>query len=150
LNIKLRASGHDALIGSMIEQCDVADIVELAPSISYGAALSEMLTVDGLLLLQAANCNHQIPAKLYEYLRAGRPILALTDAAGDTAAVLRSAGIDTLADLADSGDIEAKLPAFIDLLDSQSAPRADRATAARYSRESQTAELAQLLRSVAA
>jgi glycosyltransferase involved in cell wall biosynthesis len=150
LNIKLRASGHDELIGSLIEQCGVADIVELAPSISYGAALSEMLTVDGLLLLQAANCNHQIPAKLYEYLRAGRPILALTDAAGDTAAVLRSAGIDTLADLADSDDIEAKLPAFIDLVERQSAPRADRTTAARYSRESQAVELAQLLRTVAA
>ena len=38
-----------------------------------------MLRADGLLILQAANCNEQIPAKLYKYLRARRPIVALTD-----------------------------------------------------------------------
>ena len=57
-------------------------------------ALAEQLAADGLLLFQAANCNHQIPAKLYEYLRAGRPILALTDAAGNTAATLRGAPLN--------------------------------------------------------
>ena len=56
-----------------------------------------MLTVDGLLVLQAANCNDQIPAKTYEYLRAQQPLLALTDPAGDTADVIRRAGIDTIA-----------------------------------------------------
>ena len=44
----------------------------------------------GLLLLQASNCNDQVPAKAYEYLRCHRPVLALTDPAGDTAELLRS------------------------------------------------------------
>jgi len=50
-----------------------------------------------LLLLQASNCNSQIPAKVYEYLRAGKPILALTDPEGDTATLLRNLGINTIA-----------------------------------------------------
>jgi hypothetical protein len=50
--------------------------IELLPPIPYRAALEEMLRADALLVLQAANCNEQIPAKLYEYLRSGRPIVA--------------------------------------------------------------------------
>ena len=67
-----------------------------------------MLRADGLLVMQASNCNEQIPAKMYEYLRARRPILGLTDAAGDTAGVLRSAGVDKIAAL-DSPDAISEL-----------------------------------------
>jgi len=86
LNIALRATASDAHYAPLLKEAGIDDIVTLEPAVSYKAALQEMLTADGLLLFQAAMCNHQIPAKLYEYLRAGRPILALTDAAGDTAA----------------------------------------------------------------
>ncbi len=145
LRIVLRASGHDTLIQSLIDAAGVADIVQLAGSIAYEPALAEMLDADALLLFQAANCNHQIPAKLYEYLRAGRPILALTDARGDTAAALRSAGIDTIVDLASSAAIEARLPQFLQAVRAGAAPRADRSIAAQFSRESQTGDLAKLL-----
>ncbi|MHB8847456.1 MAG: glycosyltransferase, partial [Burkholderiales bacterium] len=75
--------------------------------------LTEMLTTDGLLILQASNCNHQIPAKLYEYMRAGRPILALTDPVGDTAKLLQEAGIHTIAPLDDVEAIQEKLLDFL-------------------------------------
>ncbi len=146
VQIVLRASAHDALIQSLIDASDVGDIVKLAGSIAYEPALAEMLGADALLLFQAANCNHQIPAKLYEYLRAGRPILALTDQRGDTAAALRSAGIDTIADLASAADIAAKLPPFLDALRAGTAPRAQRSVAAMFSREAQSGALAELLR----
>ena len=42
---------------------DIADLVKLEPPIPYTQALEEMLGVDGLLLLQADNCNYQIPPK---------------------------------------------------------------------------------------
>jgi hypothetical protein len=98
-----------------------------------------------LLLLQAANSNHQIPAKLYEYLRTGVPILALTDAAGDSAAALCAAGVDTIVDIADAAQIEAQLPAFLTRVRERSAPVADRRYVARFSREAQAAVLAELL-----
>lgn len=148
LRIVLRATAHDALIQSLIDSAGVSDIVSLAGSVAYEPALAEMLTADALLLFQAANCNHQIPAKLYEYLRAGRPILALTDERGDTAAALRSAGIDTIADLASAQDIAAKLPAFLAAVRAATAPTAGRRLAEKYSRESQTGDLAQMLEAV--
>ena len=79
----------------------------LAPPIGYGEALAEMISSDALLILQASNCNDQIPAKLYECLRARRPILGLTDPAGDTAAALRAAGEGRYGDLAEEGCREA-------------------------------------------
>jgi hypothetical protein len=75
--------------------------------------LEEMLRADGLLILQAANCNEQIPAKLYEYFRAGRPILGLTSHIGDTAALLRSAGINDIAPLDSAAEIELALCRFV-------------------------------------
>ena len=67
LRVVLRATGSDDVYREMLAEFGIADLVELAPSISYRAALQEMLCADGLLLFQAAMCNHQVPAKLYEY-----------------------------------------------------------------------------------
>ena len=88
----LRATGKDAHYKAMVAQCGIGDIVTIEPSVAYRAALQEMMRADGLLLMQAVICNHQIPAKLYEYARAGQPILGLTDHAGNTAELLREMG----------------------------------------------------------
>ncbi|HEX8013412.1 MAG TPA: glycosyltransferase, partial [Casimicrobiaceae bacterium] len=99
LKIRFRAAAHDETLQALARNAGVEDMIEWLPPVSYRAALEEMIRADGLLLLQAANCNEQIPAKLYEYLRAGRPVVALTDPRGDTAGVLRDAGIYTIARL---------------------------------------------------
>ncbi len=104
-----------------------------------------MLTAGGLLVLQATNCNHQIPAKLYEYLRARRPILALTDPAGDTAATLRAAGIDTIAPLDSKDAIIAGLSRFLELAAAQRAPIASEQAVRTYSRNARAQQLAGLL-----
>lgn len=145
LRIILRATGHDAHIATLIAQFEVGDLVELAPAIAYEDALAEIMTADGLLLFQAANCNHQIPAKLYEYLRAGRPVFALTDDAGDTAVTLRAAGLDAIAPLDQRTVIAVRLTKFIADIVTGSAKLAIPELAARYSRRSQARELAALL-----
>lgn len=89
IEIRLRATGHDELILSLIQNENLQDVVTVLPPVSYVEAIREMLEVDVLVLMQAASCNHQIPAKAYEYLRARRPIFALTDPGGDTAGLLR-------------------------------------------------------------
>jgi glycosyltransferase involved in cell wall biosynthesis len=145
LRIVLRASGAEGNYQGDLERHDIADIVRLEPAIDYVAALNEMLTVDGLLLLQAANCNAQIPAKLYEYLRARRPILALTDPTGDTARTLDAAGAGLIARLDSAADIEAALPRFLEQVRTGTARMPTDSTVARYSREAQSGELATLL-----
>ncbi len=104
-----------------------------------------MLTVDGLLVLQAANCNDQIPAKAYEYLRAQRPLLALTDPAGDTADVIRRAGIDTIAPLDDSDAIFTALVDFLQAVERGDAPLARQQAVQDASRRGRTAQFARLL-----
>jgi hypothetical protein len=143
--LRLRATGHDDHLRALLKEQGIEDLVELAPSISYREALAEMLSVDGLLILQAANCNRQVPAKLYEYLRARRPILALTDLAGDTATTLRHAGIDSIAPLDDKNEIRQALGRFIRLVKTGDAPRLSEEAIRGYSRRARTQELASVL-----
>ena len=148
--LRLRASGHDGWLATLLAQYNIADLVTLAPLQPHAAALQEMQAADGLLLLQAANCNAQIPAKLYEYLRCRRPVLALLDAAGDTAATLRANGVDTIGQLADSDDCARALLHFLALARSGCAPLACRQTVALQSRQQRSIALAQLLNAVTA
>jgi len=148
LEVRLRASGFEREIGSLIEAAGIGDIVTLRPPVSYSEALSELMAADGLLIFQASNCNHQIPAKLYEYIRARRPVLALTDPAGDTAGVMRQSGIDTIVAIDSPEEIAAGLTSFLSLIASNSAPVASDESVTRYSRRSQTRELAALFDSV--
>ncbi|MGQ0652125.1 MAG: glycosyltransferase [Betaproteobacteria bacterium] len=149
LRVRLRAAGHEALLSSMIQKEDIGDVVELCPPIPYRQALNEMQRADGLLVLQAADCNDQIPAKVYEYLRCGRPILGLTDAAGDTADLLRRVGVAHIAPLDSPDDIARVTRSFIaDVRGGRAAGPAQQ-TVRAFSREQRTAELARLLDSVA-
>jgi glycosyltransferase involved in cell wall biosynthesis len=141
----LRASGDEAGFSRDLERLGIQDIVRLEPAIDYLHALQEMLTVDGLLVLQASNCNAQVPAKLYEYLRAGRPIIALTDPAGDTARTLDSMGAGIMARLDSAADIEGALLRFIAEATSGTWRRPPAEIVDRYSRQSQARRLARLL-----
>jgi glycosyltransferase involved in cell wall biosynthesis len=144
----LRATAHDDYLGKLIDQHGIRDVVSLEPPIPYRDALSEMLSADGLLILQASNCNHQIPAKLYEYLRAQRPILALTDPTGDTATALLKAGIDTISPLNSKEMVMHALLRFFDLTKRGKAPIAPMEIIKMNSRQSRSGELANLLNEV--
>lgn len=146
LRVVLRATGSDEHYRPLLRQYGIDDLVELAAPVPYSDALREMLLADGLLLFQAAMCNHQIPAKLYEYLRAGKPVLALTDPKGNTADALRAAGSgDHIVDLTSETDIREGLRRFLATMDLGTLKGTDPATASLHSRRARTAELAALL-----
>lgn len=142
--LRLRASANDAMLSTLANENDVADLVSLEPPIAYQEALDEMLRVDGLLILQAANCNDQVPAKVYEYIRARRPVLALTDPVGDTASALTSAGLRSIAPLDDAVAIAAALQSFLGRARAGHEPLATAAAVADCSREGRTRRLAAL------
>src|SRR5262249_20174673 len=114
VQIDLRASGSEDRYSRILRQLAIDDLVHLRPHVPYRQILEECVTADALLLLQGASCNHQIPAKVYEYLRAQRPILALTPDQGDTAALLRRTGGATIVDLAREDLIYSTLPSFLE------------------------------------
>jgi glycosyltransferase involved in cell wall biosynthesis len=104
LRIVLRGSGYEDEYRKRVCDKGIENIVSLEPAIPYRDALAEMLNVDGLLLFQGYTSNPAIPAKLYEYLRARRPIFAMVDSQGDTAHTLQQMGVGQIVPL-DSEDL---------------------------------------------
>jgi glycosyltransferase involved in cell wall biosynthesis len=112
--IDLRASGSENFYASMLKELRIEDIVRLLPALPYRQALQDCAQSDAFLLFQAASCNHQIPAKVYEYLRLRKPILALTPRQGDTGSLLMETGGATIVDLHNEDGIYQAIPDFIE------------------------------------
>ena len=142
LQIDLRASGSEDLYARILRELELDDIVHLFPPIPYPEALADAAASEALLLFQAANCDHQIPAKVYEYVRIGKPILALTTQTGDSAALLKETGGATIIDLASEQAIVDEFPVFLDAVRSGTHPLADLSRVQRYARRNQAQALA--------
>lgn len=113
LCLRFRAPEHSEFIANLVAQYRLGDMVQILPPIGYQEALAEMCAADGLLVLQSVDCNDQIPAKIYEYIRARRPVLALCGASGDTADLVQRAGFSNSAPLESSEQIGAALERFL-------------------------------------
>jgi glycosyltransferase involved in cell wall biosynthesis len=145
LRVGLRASGSEGYHADKIHQLGIEDLVELLPALPYHQALQEGAHADGLLLFQGASCDHQIPAKAYEYLRLRRPILALTTETGDTAALLKETRGATIVNMHDAGAIYRALPGFLDSLQRGEHQLPDADKVVQYSRSNQAQALARCL-----
>jgi hypothetical protein len=146
--IVLRASSCETRYRQEIDRLGLGGIVSLAPPIGNREALLEQASADALLLFQGSQFDQQIPAKLYEYLRIGRPIFALVGEHGDTATLLCEAGGAEVVPLADVSKIECGLARFVAcLLEGRQPERS--ANIAKWSRRQGAADLAQMLDQVA-
>ncbi len=148
--VTLRATGQDEHVARLAQAAGVADLIDIAPPLPYRAALAEMLAADALLVLQAANCNQQIPAKIYEYLRSGRPIVALTDVAGETGRTLASGGLDSIAPLDNTERIRELLARVVPQIRAGTLQAPAREFATSFSRKAQTGQFAAVLDQVLA
>lgn len=148
--LRFRAPVHGDLLRALAQKHQVGHFIEIAPRIPYGEALREMLEADALLVMQGSNCNEQIPAKLYEYLRARRPILPLADPDGDTGRTISSLGYPFVTKLESADGIVRNLPRFVAALKDGALPVASGEMVSRYSRRTLTGRLAEILDSVAA
>lgn len=143
--VRFRSPTFTPMLDKFADQYQVQDLIEICPTIPYQQALQEMVDADALLVLQADNCNEQIPAKLYEYLRANKPVLGLADPKGDTGRLLVKSGFPCVAALESAKDIENALAQMIKDLRSGTAFRPEQDKVKAYSRYAQTGQLAQLL-----
>ncbi|MCC7489447.1 MAG: glycosyltransferase [Gammaproteobacteria bacterium] len=142
VEVVFRATGDDEGHRRLVAEAGLGDVVRIEPPLPYAAALREMADADVLLVFQDRFCNHLVPAKLYEYIRTGRPVLALTDRLGETAELVEESAAGRVLDLASREEIAAALPGFLADVRRGTAPHATLAQAERYSRRAQTAELA--------
>jgi len=147
--LRLRDPSRASYFEALVRQEGVQALVTIQPALPYREALGEMLAADGLLLLQGLTSNPAIPAKLYEYLRAGRPILGLVHPAGEAAAALRRIGFRSLCPLTDVAAIKALVRHWLEARDVLQAGLPARGEVSRFSREAQAAELATVLDQVA-
>ncbi len=145
VEVVFRASGYQEAFAPHVQRLGLQELITFAPPIPYGEALREMLDADGLLLLQAANCNQQIPAKLYEYLYASRPILCLTDPVGDTGQLLQGLGSPYIARLDNAADIARALRSFLGDVQQDRGFVVSREVVNQFSRRTLTGELAKVL-----
>ena len=144
IRVRFRASGHPDFLASLVASHALDDLVQILPPVGYKAALAEMCAADGLLVLQSHDCSDQIPAKVYEYLRAQKPILGICGNVGDTADVLRQAGFKHLAPLEQSQPIGDALVNFLDDIRNGVTPSSNRKFVESASRSAKAGALADL------
>ncbi|MFC5477626.1 glycosyltransferase [Massilia suwonensis] len=144
LKVILRAPGNIGAVSALIERYGVADIAATAAPVPYREALAEMAAADGLLLFQGTPFNNQIPAKVYEYFRARKPIFGLVDHAGETARVLGAGGFEDMAFIDDAGEIASRLALFLERLGAGAAHVAPRDLVERSSRAHRARQLGAL------
>ncbi|GAB6064072.1 glycosyltransferase [Deferrisoma palaeochoriense] len=139
-----RGAGGEADYAAWAREAGVSALVRWCDPVPHRQAVSELAGAHGLLLLQGASCNDQIPAKAYEYLRTRRPILALTDPEGDTGRLLRKHPGVWLAPLEDEAKIVVALKEFLAHV-ARGPWTFERERLERYSREMRARELSELL-----
>jgi hypothetical protein len=150
VQVVFRASHSEAVHRPVAEQLGLGAVVRWEGGLPYRAALAEMLAADGLLIFQGHQHDSQIPAKIYEYCRAGRPIMGLIGVGGKTARFMADEGLLHLAPLLEVDAIVPVLRQFLLQLQDGTAPVVPLARAQHFSRECRTAELAAVLDAVAA
>ena len=86
-------------------------LVELVPQVPHQVYLTYLQQSDVLLLFQPQTTS-QIPAKFFEYLQAGKTILALTPPNGATGNLVQSEGLGWVCDATDTEGIQHTLEAL--------------------------------------
>jgi glycosyltransferase involved in cell wall biosynthesis len=116
------------------------------PQTSYQQSLAEMAGADVLLLMDSPGRKLGVPAKLYEYLGAGRPILAVGEPDGDLAALLGQSGVmHRLVRSTDVPAIRTALAELVTAVAAGTAPLASDEARLKFSRRSLAGQLAGML-----
>lgn len=109
----LGANADDFLglsVREMASSLGIGDCLRVEGHLAPDACLERMTRATALLLL-AQNQPQQVPNKLFDYLAAGRPIIALADQEGESAAILHRVGGHFVIDPGEAGMEEAVIAA---------------------------------------
>lgn len=130
-------------------------IIERVPYVPHAQAIAEMTGADALLMVVGGSATTAatagwLPGKLFEYLRARRPILVLGPPTGEAAAIVRGCAAGVTVDESDPAAIAAALAALVNGGVEAGAGRPGASDSIeRYERRALTAQLASFLRQVA-
>ncbi len=127
-------------------------IVKLHPFLNYRNSLQQQLGASALLLYipSGANTESVLTGKIFDYLRCGKPILAIVPPAGLAAELVTKAGTGLVADHLDQAGIAKNLLKLYELWQSDklSEIKADSAYIQHFSRQELAKRLAGLIEEV--
>ncbi len=129
-----------------VRKLDLEGTVVFYPSVSHEKMIETMRRADILLVLQDKCCDMQIPAKVYEYFRIGKPILALTPRNGETGMLVDGCGAGLVAPMDDHEEI-ANVLSFVvgECRAGRKLPSIGAEKARRFERSEQAKELSSIL-----
>lgn len=130
-------------VSAHAQRMGIEHVIEFVGQVPRRDSLQEMLDASALLILQPVT-TVSIPAKLYEYLATGRPILALAEPGGETAELVTRSGIGLVARAEDERAIEEALVVVANCTGASAPAPRD-----LYDGDVRAAELEQILRRVA-
>jgi glycosyltransferase involved in cell wall biosynthesis len=144
--IQVTFIGHTFDLAAEIRRRGLEEIAHAGKQVPYSQALAEMAGADVLLLLHSPGIRMGIPAKLFEYIGAGRPILALAEPDGDVAWVLKESGrFHRIVPPTDPGRIKQTLLDFVKEVTQRLVPPASEKPVLRFTRERMGKSLAETL-----
>jgi glycosyltransferase involved in cell wall biosynthesis len=106
-----QGAGDGQAFQQKLQQLSLEKIVSFIEPTSFLLALINMTRANALLLIQDSRFNLQIPGKIFEYFRTGKPLLIKTDKKGATAELANTAEQSFVV-----GDIDEITAAIITLL----------------------------------
>jgi glycosyltransferase involved in cell wall biosynthesis len=139
----------------MAARYNIEDLVRLPGKVGHGRALELMKGSDILLLIgfNGQGADLQVPAKFFEYLGVGRPVLALAPDASAIGEVMRRSGV--VGELCNPEDPEAIAAAILRLGEAVRGPTATSTAngvnghdVASFHRREQVGQISRLLRSL--
>lgn len=147
VTVDLIAPSDEAYYVKAIADLGLTGVINILSWRPYKQSLEAMAKTDILLLFQGPSCFSQVPAKLYEYMRVGRPILAITPAAGETGKLVIGTGAGRVVPHDDPAAIGAVLEEWVDAVNrGGSLPKAGPEAVLRFSRRRHAEQLAACLR----
>jgi glycosyltransferase involved in cell wall biosynthesis len=148
--VKITFLGGDRWLSSPeftaeVKRMRLDGVVSLQDRVSHQEAIKRLARAAVLLVLQASDDTRSlIPAKVFEYLRIGRPILALT-LEGATADLIKHRERCFVVNPADSVGLRCAVLSLYDLWRKEDGRLQVDAATRQYERSRLTAQLAQIL-----
>ncbi|MDD2229904.1 MAG: glycosyltransferase [Candidatus Cloacimonetes bacterium] len=128
-----------------VEHSGIKDMITITASLNHKEALQHMAESDALILvINSSSPYGTLTSKVFEYLRIGKPILALVPSTGEAAELLAESGQSYICAMESVSSIKA---CIIRLLDARYTEPTFSYAAAKYSRKAQVGALYHFLKS---
>lgn len=99
----------------LIRELGIESVVHCHPYVPHREAVTRMISADVLLLLQPhPSTNYQIPAKVYEYIATGNPIVTIAPQGSATFNLVRKHGLGLVSDTYDRNSIECSIKSALE------------------------------------